>query len=79
MDEVTLLRRLVELERKVTYLFEQHGLDEMDAAGQPAAKPSPEVVALARSHRPLDAMRAYQMACGCSLDEARTVVDGLLH
>ena len=77
MDDVTVARRLVELERKVAFLFERLDLDEARASGQPAADPSPEVVELARTGRPLDAIRQYQSEAGCSLEEATDVVERL--
>ena len=77
MDDVTLARRIVELERKVQFLFEHLQLDEQAAVNLPNAGPSPRVVELARSGRPLDAIREYQAEAGCSLNEAKQVVDGL--
>jgi hypothetical protein len=77
MDDVTLARRMVELERKVQYLFQHLGLDEHEAAHQPNAGPSQRVIDLAQSGRPLDAIREYQAEAGCSLAEAKEVVGGL--
>jgi hypothetical protein len=77
MDDVTLARRIVELERKVQFVFEHLGLDEDAATGDTTPPPSQHVIELARSHRPLDAIREYQAECGCSLEEAREVVEAI--
>ncbi len=65
--------RLESLEAQVALLSEKADIGYM-----PAARPvPPEIVALARSGKLLEAMRQYRALTGASMEEARTAVMGL--
>jgi ribosomal protein L7/L12 len=65
--------RLESLEAQVALLSEKVGIGYM-----PVAQPvPPEIVALARSGKMLQAIQQYRALTGASLDEARTAVMGL--
>ncbi|HEY6470985.1 MAG TPA: hypothetical protein VI434_14590 [Candidatus Dormibacteraeota bacterium] len=65
--------RLESLEAQVALLSEKVGVGYM-----PVAQPvPPEIVALARSGKMLQAIQQYRALTGASLDEARTAVMGL--
>ena len=71
MDEITIARRLRRLEEQVGLLSERAGIPFDD----PAAGLPPDVVALARSGRKIQAIKLYQELTGAGLGEAKDVVD----
>jgi ribosomal protein L7/L12 len=65
--------RLESLEAQVALLSEKVGIGYM-----PVAQPvPPEIVALARSGKMIQAMQQYRALTGASMEEARTAVMGL--
>jgi ribosomal protein L7/L12 len=67
-----LKRRITLLEQQVSYL-----LSEFSEAAPGAPIVDPEVVALARQGKLLDAIKVYRAQTGASLEEARSVVNSL--
>jgi ribosomal protein L7/L12 len=66
-------QRLQELEAQVMILSAQAGIPY--ATSHPPAPP--EIVALARSGKLIDAIKQYRALTNCSLEEAKTAVLGL--
>jgi len=77
--------RIERLERQVQYLLRYVGVDPDVAAADSAAfragplppAASPEIVALVRSGKPIQAIKAYRQMTGAGLKEAKDAIDGL--
>jgi large subunit ribosomal protein L7/L12 len=77
--------RINRLERQVRYLLRYAGLDpeiaaadyEAFGAGLPSAAASPEIVALVRDGKPIQAIKMYRQMTGAGLKESKDVIDGL--
>jgi ribosomal protein L7/L12 len=83
--------RIDRLERQVQYLLRYAGLDPEIAAadyiatndhpafvpGLPPAAASPEIVALVRDGKPIQAIKMYRQMTGAGLKESKDVIDGL--
>jgi large subunit ribosomal protein L7/L12 len=77
--------RIARLERQVRFLLRYVGVDpELAAADdtswqadpQPAAA-SPEIVALVRAGKPIQAIKVYRQMTGAGLKESKDVIDNL--
>ena len=77
--------RIDRLERQVRYLLRYVGVDpEIAASDDPsfAAAPlqaaaSPEIVALIRAGKPIQAIKVYRQMTGAGLKESKDVIDAL--
>ena len=77
--------RIDRLERQVRYLLRYMGVDPEVAAaddvtfggGQPPFAASPEIVALVRSGKPIQAIKLYRRMTGVDLKEAKDAIDAL--
>jgi large subunit ribosomal protein L7/L12 len=77
--------RVDRLERQVQYLLRYLGVDPKIAAadyavsdgGTPPAAASPEIVALVRDGKLMQAIRVYRMMTGAGLKESKDAIDGL--
>jgi ribosomal protein L7/L12 len=77
--------RIERLERQVQYLLRFAGVDPDAAAsdfmafgaGSPSPAASPEIVALVRSGKPIQAIKLYRQMTGAGLKEAKDAIDGL--
>ena len=83
--EPTEAERLARLERQVRYLLRYVGVDPDLAAAddvsfgaglQPSAA-SPEIVALLRAGKPIQAIKVYRQMTGAGLKESKDVIDSL--
>jgi large subunit ribosomal protein L7/L12 len=77
--------RLDRLERQVRYLLRYVGVDAEIAAaddaafeaGPPPDSASPEVVALVRAGKPIQAIKLYRQMTGAGLKESKDAIDCL--
>ncbi len=77
--------RIDRLERQVRYLLRYVGVDAEIAAaddaafgtGPPPASASPEIVALVRAGKPIQAIKVYRQMTGAGLKESKDAIDCL--
>jgi len=78
--------RIDRLERQVRYLLRYIGVDAEIAATSdaafsagppPPASSSPEIVALVRAGKPIQAIKAYRQLTGAGLKESKDAIDSL--
>ena len=78
--------RIDRLERQVQYLLRYVGVDPEIAAADSAALQagppldaawSPEIIALVRNGKPIQAIKLYRQITGAGLKESKDAIDGL--
>ena len=80
MNEAELQMHLTRLENRVTYLFQELGLEEKYQADQAQTASQlgmAEVVALLRMNRKIEAIKLYRQMTGTDLKAAKDAVDRL--
>jgi len=70
-----LRHRVAKLERTVAFLLEQLKLEYTDTL--PVTPPSPEVLALVRSGKKIDAIKLYRQLTGEDIEEAKRFIESL--
>ena len=80
MNEEEMRIRLSRLENRVSFLFQELGLEEKYQAGQvqdPLELGMAEIVALLRMNRKIEAIKLYRQMTGTGLAEAKAAVDSM--
>ena len=80
MNEEEIRIRLSRLENRVSFLFQELGLEEKYQAEQvqdPLQIGMAEVVALLRMNRKIEAIKLYRQMTGTGLKEAKDAVDSM--
>ena len=80
MNEEEIRIRLVKLENRVAYLFQEPGLEEkyqVDLAQQTLQTGLADVIALLRMNQKIGAIKLYREKTGVGLAEAKNAVENL--
>lgn len=80
MNEAEIRMRLVKLENRVAYLFQELGLEEkyqVDLAQQTLQTGLADVIALLRRDQKISAIKLYREKTGVGLAEAKDAVENL--
>lgn len=75
MNEVELIQRVMELERKVDFLLQEYGLAEKFQSYEPAFPDMADVQELVRRGQLIQAIKLYRERTGVGLAEAKAAVE----
>jgi len=77
MNEVELIQRFREVERKVNFLLSELGLEEKYRSYNPPAPGMEDVQQLLRQGKVLQAIQLYRQKTGAGLSEAKAAVESM--
>lgn len=75
MNEVELIQRIMQLERKVDFLLQEYGLEEKFQSYEPSFPDMADVQELVRRGQLIQAIKLYREKTGVGLAEAKTAVE----